>query len=251
MPRDDLYRSVLIASIACVALIMISFFVMRQLIKADQGFSEIYFTNPEKLPHRLTINGIYNVSFLISNHELNVSTYVYEIDSKSNKTFDEITLNPGESALISTVITPKERGWEINFSSDSAYDNKLDLTDSVSIGTQKRLGFFLDNISAVDYLPLSHELSDFGFIYHTNLSVDELKKKPFSKYIKKESIGENQSTVRFKNITLSIKDDELYVTSNERLESYSIKKEPFSVRLYRKGYESEGYRNIYFWCEVV
>jgi hypothetical protein len=125
----------------------------------------------------MEINESYNISFTLSNHELETTKYIFEVDSKIEKFKENITLLPGESAVFTLSIIPSDKGWELFSRIAQGYENKLDIFKDSVLARESEFRLIIDNISH-RYVPISHQVDRFGYVFHTNLSVDELKEKP-------------------------------------------------------------------------
>jgi len=250
MDRDDeFYRAFIIAIVIGIFLTIIFIVYMKPKIAEREQFSELYFNEHKKLPHRLEINNTYNISFTISNHELDVVEYVYEIDSKVENLRKNITLFPEESAVIRFYFTPNDKGWELDSYFAEDLENKFDVLKDSIIAYRGDLDILLGNKS-IGYMPISHNVPGIGMVYHTNISKDELKEKPFNKYYRYEDIGVNKSVYGQQNMTLFVKDDELYLRSHSEESIYFTGREPFIIKLYKEGSEKSSEQDIYFWYEV-
>ena len=222
---------------------------MRSEIAEREQFSELYFNEHKKLPHRLEINNTYNISFTISNHELGVLEYVYEVDSKIEKFRKNIALFPGEGAVIRFFFTPSDKGWELDSYFAEDLENRFDVLKDAIVAYRGEFNIILDNKST-GYMPISHNITGLGMVYHTNISKEELREKPFNKYYIYENIGVNKSIYGQQNMTLFVRDDELYLNSYSEESIYLSGREPFIVKLYKEGSGKGTEQDIYFWYEI-
>ena len=249
--RDDTFKAILFTLVISALLTIAFMFVMRNIIERQDTFTELYFQESDDLPHKIRVNETHNISFTISNNELTETNYTYEITSKIRNIRENITLSPGEKTDIYVSITPSDSGWVLNFSSQQQFNNESVSWDNGLLARDNDFRMIINNISLKNLLPISHNITGFGSIYHTNLTRDELKEKPFNKFISEENTSEDSRHYKSQNITLFIKDDELQVNIQETINHYIIGKEPFTVRLYKKDTNTEAKQEIYFWYNVI
>ena len=249
--RDDTFKAILFTLVISALLTVAFTFVMRNIIERQETFTELYFQESNDLPHELRINETHNISFAISNNELTETNYTYEITSKITNIRENITLSPGEKTSIYLSITPTDRGWVLNFTSNQQFNNESVSWDNALLARDNDFRMIINNISLKNLLPISHNITGFGSIYHTNLTRDELKEKPFNKFLSEEKTSEDYRYYKSQNITLFIKDDELQVNIQETINHYITEKEPFTVELYQETTENTKKHEIYFWYEVM
>jgi hypothetical protein len=254
----EIYNAIVIACIFGILIILVLTLFLKNKIAEEEAFSALFFNKHRELPHELELNKTYEFSFTLENHELNITHYVYEIDSKVKKFKKSILLLPGESAHIEISIKPIEKGWKIKTNITQKFEDKIDLIkDKTIIAREAKFKLLTNNISQSKYLPISHFIDKFGFIFHTNLSIEELKKKPFSKFYTKRKEGVDELIFIEQNITLFLKGDEgneeIFLNSKMREEISLTKKEPFIVKVYKYHEESskEEELEIHFWYEVT
>lgn len=243
------YNAIIIACIISIVLAIPFFFFMKKEIAMEGSFTELYFTEHKELPEILVINETYDVSFTISNHEVVATDYIYEIDSKIEKFRENISLAPEQEAVITLSITPQDNGWEVESNITEEYRNRLDVIEGV-LAEVSQYELDIDNRSVTNYVPISHNVTGFGYIFHTNLSIDGLREKPFNKLYRFEEISANKSVSKVQNITLFVIGDELFLNSHELEVVRILEREPFVVKLYRYDEELGEELDIYFWYEV-
>jgi hypothetical protein len=156
---------------------------------------------------------------------------------------------PGESAVFTLSITPTDKGWELFSSIAQGYENKLDILKDTRIARENEFGLIIDNISH-RYVPISHQVDRFGYIFHTNISVDELKEKPFKKYYRYEDVGINKSIRKEQIVTIFVKNNEIYLSSDISEEIYLSERSPFIIKAYRYDEDMNKELEIHFWYEV-
>lgn len=246
---DDLYNAIVAACVIGIVITLVFVMFMRAEIMSEEGFTELYFGEHRKLPGEMEINKSYDISFTLSNHELETTKYIYEVDSKIEKFKENITLLPGESAVFTLSITPTDKGWELFLNITKAYENKLDILKDTLVARENEFRLIIDNIS-YKYVPISHHVDRFGYVFHSNLSVDELKEKPFNKCYRYEDIGINKSIRKEQTMTIFVKNNEIYLNSNQSEEIYLSKRSPFIVKAYRYDEDLGKELEIHFWYEV-
>ncbi|RJS69147.1 hypothetical protein CW714_09000 [Methanophagales archaeon] len=246
---DDLYNAIIVACVIGIAITLVFVMFMRAEIMSEGGFTELYFGEHRKLPSEMAINESYDISFTLSNHELETTKYIYEVDSKIEKFKENITLLPGESAVFTLSITPTDKGWELFSSITQGYENKLDILKDAVLARENEFRLIIDNISH-RYVPISHQVDRFGYVFHTNISVDELKEKPFKKYYRYENVGINKSVRKEQIVTIFVKNNEIYLSSDQSEQIYLSERSPFIVKAYKYDEDMDRELEIHFWYEV-
>jgi hypothetical protein len=99
-------------------------------------------------------------------------------------------------------------------------------------------------------VPISHQVDRFGYVFHTNLSVDELKEKPFRKYYRYENVGINKSVRKDQTITIFVKNNEIYLSSYLSERIYLSERSPFIIKAYKYDEDMDKELEIHFWYEV-
>jgi hypothetical protein len=246
---DDLYNAIVVACVIGIAITLIFVMFMRAEIMSEEGFTELYFGEHRKLPREMAINESYDISFTLTNHELETTKYIFEVDSKIEKFKETITLLPGESAVFTLSITPTDKGWELFSNIAQGYENKLDIFKDTLVARENEFRLIIDNISH-RYVPISHQVDRFGYVFHTNLSVDELKEKPFKKCYRYEDIGINKSIRKEQIVTIFVKNNEIYLSSNQSEQICLSERSPFIIKAYRYDEDLDKELEIHFWYEV-
>ncbi|NAS89376.1 hypothetical protein C4E24_06535 [ANME-1 cluster archaeon AG-394-G21] len=246
---DDSYNAIIVACVIGIAITLVFVMFMRAEIMSEEGFTELYFGEHRKLPIEMEINESYNVSFTLTNHELETTKYIFEVDSKIEKFKENITLLPGESAVFTLSITPTDKGWELFSSIAQGCENKLDILKDSVLARENEFRLIIDNISH-RYVPISHQVDRFGYVFHTNLSVDELKEKQFNKCYSYKDVGINKSVRKEQTVTISVKNNEIYLSSNQSEEIYLSERSPFIIKAYRYDEDLDKELEIHFWYEV-
>ena len=223
---------------------------MGYRVSKQDSFSEIYFIEHESLPRKLRLDEAYNISFVLTNNELAEAVYIYEIQSNITSYSKNITIYPGEKSHISLSITANEKNWVLNFAEEKDLEDKILVRDGLMIFQDQESKMILNDDSLVKS-PISHYLEGFGYIYHTNLSVEELTEKPFNKLFTKEQADERNHVFEQKNVSLFVKNGELYVRMKTHKIIESTEKEKFTIKLYKHSTEAAQEHEIYFWYEIV
>ena len=249
MDDDELYNAIIVACAIGIVITLVFVVFMRMEIMSEEGFTELYFTKHRELPGEMRINESYNTAFTITNHELETTSYIYEVDSKLESVKENITLLPGESAVITLSITPTDKGWELSSNITQEYENKIDIFDDTFVEGENEFKLIMDNTLHRD-LPISHQIGQFGYILHTNLSIDELKEKPFNKYYKYEDIGTGRAIHKEQKITVFVKNGEIYLSSNQSEQIYLSGRSPFIVKAYKYDEDMDKELEIHFWYGV-
>lgn len=246
---DDLHNAIILACVIGIIITLVSVVFMRAEIRSEAGFTELYFNKHRELAGEIEINKSYNISFTITNHELETTRYFYEIDSKIEKFKENITLLPGESAIITLSITPIDKGWELFSTITQDYENTLNILKDTLMAKENEFRLIIDNVSH-RYVPISHQIDQFGYVFHTNLSVDELKEKPFKKYYRYEAGGLNRTIYKCQNITVFVENEEIYLSSKQSEAIYLSQRSPFIVKAYKYDEDIDEELEIQFWYEV-
>jgi hypothetical protein len=156
---------------------------------------------------------------------------------------------PGESAIITLSVTPIDKGWDLFSSITQEYENKLDFLKDTLMAKENEFRLIIDNVSH-RYMPISHQVNRFGYIYHTNLSVDELKEKQFKKYYRYQEVGINRTVHKCQNITVFVENEEIYLSSKQSEEIHLSERSPFIVKAYKYDEDLDEELEIHFWYEV-
>jgi hypothetical protein len=243
----EFYNAIKTALIVGILLTLVLNLYMRERIKRENTFSEIYFNEHKDLPHKLKVNESKGISFTLTNHELEPTTYTYEIDSKTGKHRENITLVPGQQALVHYTIKPENKIWSLNLTVNKTYNNTIDVLKDSTLARDNEFNIIIDNATLRHYLPISHNIPDFGYIYHTNLTTKELEKKPFKKTYN-ETFEENNQTIQKQGeLTLYVNNEGIYLDLNETENNLLALEEPFTVKLYKYNSAVDDQLEIHFW----
>jgi len=248
MKDKELYKSLVLVIIISILIVLAFNIYMKNKIMQKEGFSEIFFNRYELLPDKIYINESINISFRISNNNLNRTNYILEVDSTVNNFTETYSLDPNEYRDVNLIIEPKEKKWEILFYTNYDYIIETDVTDGF-IAEMQNTSYLLKE--GVEYYPLSHEITGFGEIYHTNISLEELKTNPINKYYESMIRTNEEKKITTKNITLFVKNDKIFSKNVISQEIYIAPKSPFIIKFYKTSDNVDEALEIHFWYEVV
>ncbi len=248
---NKVYRILIYAFIiGIVSVLSFNLYINKKMEQHGES-PELYFPKYEALPTTLKINQSYNVSVVLSNSRIQQEMYVFEIESEITSFTQNITLNRDENMIFTVEIIPTEKGWDLITVQEKRYNNTLTHFNAGVLVLSSQYSDFSSSLSQKKYMPLSHQVSKFGAIFHTNLTSHELKNKPFTKSSEVRSTEFNRYYVFQRNITLFIEHDELYLNSFSIEYVYQQLKEPFIVKFYKESAESGEEFEVYFWYELI
>ncbi|ODS42163.1 MAG: hypothetical protein MSIBF_02155 [Candidatus Altiarchaeales archaeon IMC4] len=220
----------------------------------DAGFIEIYFEDIESLPHEVMVGETYPVSFTMVSHEPAAGNYAYSIESGISNLTGNLKLSPGEEKTISVNITTKETLWKFEKSRTQGWNNSISLTNETWFGGQVNLlelllrgNASLELIDVAKHLPIASNVDHFGAILFTNLSIEELRKKPLRREYAYEDINEGVKYQKLFVVELSVNGNELLLDSTQTETWYKLPEEKFSVTVVSP--EGKQYE-IHFWHTV-
>jgi len=248
MEDNDFYNAFIWACIIGIILTIAFIVWMKGVINEREQFNELYFNQHRELPKEMELNKTYSISFTVSNHELRGNNYIYEIVSDIKTQKHNFSLLPEETAIFSVQVTPTNRTWNTHTEIQKHVNFTLDATN-LAIYNLPELQIINTTIT---HTSLSHNLSGLGEIYHTNLSIEELGEKPFTKMSNQYQYTNNISTNTTTKTILSILDNTLFY---ERSESKTIdtnfERKPFLVNVYKQNAEKGDEYSVYFWYELL
>jgi hypothetical protein len=178
-----------------------------------------------------------------------------------------VTILPEENRTICLTITPRESDkWRLNSTTSINWENVIDLTGNSWLAEERDFDILvreegLPTIVEENYhLPISTDVSHFGRILHANISIDELKRKPF----KKEYVTQNKADFVIDQsidmITLSVNNDKLHLNAETKKLQYDSDEQLFIVRLIKPidieeleispASYIEDVQEIYFWYRI-
>ena len=247
MEEKELYKSLAIVLIISIVIVLAFNLYMRSKIMEKEEFSLLYFDDHELLPEKVYINESFNISIGIANHKSNITNYILEIKSNLTNFSNKYNLHPDEYKEIELNINPQEKGWELLFSTNQVNTVKLNSVDG-SISDQQDSDYSING--TIEYYPLSHNLSGFGEVYHTNLTVQELEQTPFIKNYNLTQTKQNRTETNSEDIRIYMDNGQVYSESNITESVFTSLKSPFVVKFYEVGSNVNNILDIYFWYEV-
>ena len=171
------YDILIIILIIFIILTLLFTLYSRNELKQKQGFIELYFEDQNSLPEIIEINKPFNVSITIKNNELYLVNYIFEINSEISNYTRDINLSSGESTTIDLEIIPENIGWEIYFKEKRIIKEVLNTIENSKIATPRVFSFFIGDSLYQYSLPLSHYIEGLGYVFHTNLTLEELEEE--------------------------------------------------------------------------
>ena len=234
----------------------------------DLPDSTLYLKNETKPIHEIEVNKTYCINFTIASVEKRPVTYTYVAESNVLNLTKQVTLLPEENTSICLTITPgKSDKWELNTTTSTERENVIDLTKNSWLAEKRDFEILvrkegLPTIVEENYrLPISTDVSHFGKILHANISIDELRRKPFDKEYVTENKEDFVITRTINTINLSINEDnQLYLNAKSEKLRYTSDEQLFSIRLIKPidieelEISPESYiekvQEIYFWYQI-
>lgn len=248
MKENEVYKTLAIVLIVSIFIVSGFNLYMGHKISEKEEFSLVYFDDHELLPEKVYINESFNITIGIANHKSNITNYVLEVSSNLTNFSKVYTLYPNEYKKVELNINPQEKEWGLLFSTNQINTVKLNSVKG-SISDQQDSSYIINE--TIEYYPLSHNLSGFGEIYHTNLTVQELKQNPFTKNYNLTQTKQNRTETNSENIKIYVKDENVYSESNITESVSTSLRSPFVVKFYEVGSDSNDVLDIYFWYEVI
>ena len=204
----------------------------------DLPDSTLYLKNVTKPIHEIETNKTYCINFTIVSLEKRPITYTYIVESNVLNLTKQVTLLPGENTTICLTITAKESDkWRLNSTTSTEWENVIDMTKNSWLAERRDFEILvrkegLPTIVEENYrLPISTNISQFGRILHANISIDELRRKPFEKEYVTENKEDFVITRTINTINLSINNDKLYLNAKSKKLRYTSDEQLFSIRL--------------------
>jgi len=229
---DELNKPVLTALVLGVLFTLVFGVYMWWTTRQNEVFTEVYFGDNRNLPVEMRLNRTYNVSFTLTNHELEPATYVYEVDSTVENFTDGLTLGPDESKTINLGIVPAEKTGNISWRIEST-----------------RFDRFM-GVSNLTTEPITFDITGFGGILNENLTVERLEREPVSSYVEESIKSLNRTEYRSINRTLMASGGQVLLKSSENHVVYLSAKKPFIIKVYKRGDRRGDELEIYYWLAV-
>ena len=233
----------------------------------DLPDSTLYLKNVTTPIHEIEMNKTYFINFTIVSLEKRPITYTYVVESNVLNLTKQVTLLPEENTTICLTITAKESDkWRLNSTTSNEWENVIDLTKNSWLAERRDFEILvrkegLPTIVEENYrLPISTNISQFGRILHANISIDELRRKPFEKEYVTENKEDFVITRTINTINLSINNDKLYLNAKSKKLRYTSDEQLFSIRLIKSvdrrelQISPESYieevQEIHFWYQI-
>lgn len=230
-------------------LLVLGYYVLK---KPEYG-TYLYFNSESDLPdpflylktpqNKTPVNIIdvgksYKIMFTIASNEKSAMDYTYIVKSMIFNQIEHFTLLPGENKSVYLTIAPTEsQKWKFISASSSKSESVLDLTEYSWLAERKEFQVIMKNelptIVEENYnLPISFDVNPLGRVYHVNVSLDELRKKPFTTEYSMESSGNfekvNGTTDK---LSLYVSGDKLHAIVESIRSQYVSEPDVFSVKL--------------------
>jgi len=240
-----------------IGIILIAIAVIFFSSLLGRGYTLLYFNAESDLPdamviqrqpknatgpqiHIVDLNRTYKVVFTVASIEKKKSRYRYEIRSQFHNESGILTIPPKGNMTFLIAFTPSESDkWVLNSTSDEERRDTIDITKNSWIAERKDFDVIVrrEGLPAIVQerydLPVSSELKHFGRIYHINITLDELREKPYTKSDEWESESVFEKVKTSESVSLSIKDEKLILHVTSKAEQYISEERPFVVTLIR------------------
>jgi len=166
-------------------------------MEKPKAFTAIYFNMGSDLPESgaalkygniggnavsmLNVGDSYNLEFTVESNEIRQTEYTYVIDSRVKNQSESFTLRPGEKKTFKVKLTPSEADkWvferEENVKKAGTYDLGMDSWLGERLQSDLIVG---EVLSTYAYAPISVDVDGYGRILNLNLTLDELKARPY------------------------------------------------------------------------
>jgi hypothetical protein len=188
--------------------------------------------------HILDVGGEYEVSFTVESTERASQEYVLIIDSSLITHTGQFTLSPGESRRFSYKLTPGDADkWEyagathtrqtrsIDLVRDSFIADRIDFDQSIIVG---------DLLTAYAYAPVKTDMPGFGEVLNLNMTLEELKVKPYVRSVSTVDEKEYSKTVTNNTIKLEVAGNTLKYDYSQDDEIYDSKNQLFRIIVHKK-----------------
>ncbi len=247
-----------------VCVVIVGAFIAYQAFTHFTGSTEIYFTRLSDLPdpdaalkygkvdgealNVLDVGKSYKVSFTVVCSEAGKTSYDLLVDSRLLSKEESFTLNPGENRTFSYTLSPTDDSkWVYSHSESRSSREIYDLTSDSWLGER---GEFTDA-----YMPPSvlvgrfweeHEV--FGDILNLNMSLDDLRTRPYRMEYSDSSTQVDYRRVTSGSVVLSVAKDDLELDLSEVSRVYKSPVDIFKATLLKEGGDKP--QVISFWYQV-
>lgn len=192
--------------------------------------------------HILDLGRRYNIVFSVASLENKPVDYTYIVESNLVNESDSFNLKPGESKTVYLTVSPDiGQKWVLNLTNISKRENFVDLTEQSWLAERREFTVIVreEGLPAIVEerydLPISSSLESFGRVYHMNITLDELRVKPFEwSYVRIDSRESNRVVIN-DSVRLSVEGNKLHVVSTSRKDHYVSEPKLFRVKLTKKG----------------
>ncbi|MEA1924234.1 MAG: hypothetical protein U9M95_00035 [Candidatus Altiarchaeota archaeon] len=249
--EDLVLKAVIVASVAGIMLVAGLIFLGEK--SSDEGFTELYFNNPDQLPEELVVNKSFIVSFTVVSHEKNPVEYVYNVSSSLFDDSMSFSLSPGESRRVDVEFAPRGVDWVLSRSRSRQWRDKIDLTgdswimrsfDLESIGEGNTTSSI---IQGIHNLSLSDAIHSYGIILLKNVSLVELDERPLREVYRYSDLNNSILYKRVDERVLFVDNGSPVLDRSIRESWFNQSEKQFSVSLSAGSGESYG---IHFWYRV-
>ena len=176
--------------------------------------------------NEIYINQTYYINFTIESLEEYPIMYTYVVESTVLELIDEVTLQPKESKSICVEFTPTESNkWDLVSNTLFTYDYVIDLSNDSKIVELKEFTI-KDNIEA------TKALGSFSWLLSSNISINELRKKPLMNEHITEYNNGNEKISTINLINISVIDDKLYLNMESKDTKYISEEQLCSIRIF-------------------
>ena len=243
-----------ILAVAAIILVVIALgiILLTQVLAKNQ--TNIFFNVDSQLPDpaaaltnsKIGSNGVtemrggesYKITFTVHSSEQGRMGYDYTIKSKLLEKMESFTLNPGEDKVVTLTVTPSEDDkFTLDKIESYATADTIDLSRDSWLGekiTFDRSVVFGDIGKAYAYSPISVNVTEFGEILNLNVTLNELREKPYTKSLTDVTSTPTEKTVTEYPIRMWVGGDKLHVETNKTVKHYVSKPEIFQITLTKK-----------------
>jgi hypothetical protein len=179
----------------------------------------------------------YEISFTVVSKNDNPTEYTYVIDSKILNKTDSFTLGPNGNKTFKYVIEPIDSNkWTYDRTDNTFSNNVYDLSQDSWLGERIQYEVISgETTKAYTYAPISINMGGYGHVLNLNVTLDELKAKPYSGAYTISTIGIYDKSVTDYITNLSVKNNKVYLETGTITRVYNSRPELFRITLYNQG----------------